>query len=89
MVHYQPYSFFIDAIVHKFSITIVDLISLSKVHIDYKCLHGIITFYWLNRNQCICYRFSSNCLSNYSPLLYAINCLYSFPLAFLEFLRTW
>uniref|UniRef100_A0A2K5XG94 Uncharacterized protein n=1 Tax=Mandrillus leucophaeus TaxID=9568 RepID=A0A2K5XG94_MANLE len=105
MVHCQPYSFFIygnhhllpldifsqvrDAIVHRFSITVVDLISPRRVHTDCKCLHGIITFYWSHRNQYICYWFSSNCLSNWSPPLYVVNCLYSFPLAFSEFLRTW
>lgn len=53
------------AIVHRFSFTIDDLVSLSRAHIDYKCLHGLISLYWFIGTN-VCYCFNSNCLSNYS-----------------------
>uniref|UniRef100_A0A671EDL4 Uncharacterized protein n=1 Tax=Rhinolophus ferrumequinum TaxID=59479 RepID=A0A671EDL4_RHIFE len=53
------------AIVRRFSFTIDDLVSLSRAHIDYKCLHGLISIYWFIGIN-VCYWFNSNCLSNYS-----------------------
>lgn len=53
------------AIVRRFSFTIDDLVSLSRAHIDYKCLHGLISIYWFIGTN-VCYWFNSNCLSNYS-----------------------